>query len=204
MVARRHWFFHRRLARGEQACEQEARLDLRARDRKPVADGVEIAALDGERRPAVVRLDARAHLRQRLDDPTHRPRAKRLVAGQLEAAALAGEQAGEETEQRARVRAVDRLRRRLEAAEPDAADAERVDVVLGDLGSERADGANRRLGVPRAPEAAHRRLALADPAEQDGAVRDRLVAGDGDVAGDRAGRLDERHCPSSAGATTTP
>ena len=40
--------------------------------RQLVADAVELAALDRERRRAVGRLDRRAHLRERLGDPLHR------------------------------------------------------------------------------------------------------------------------------------
>ena len=54
-----------------------------------------------------------------------------------------------------------------------------------DLDAERAHGVDRRLGVGGAPEAADPALALGDRAEQHRAVRDRLVARDGDGADER-------------------
>ena len=68
--------------------------------------------------------------------------------------------------------------------------------------AERAHSRDRRLGVARAAEAADRRLPFADRAEEDGAVRDRLVSGNGDVAAQRRGRLDLHS--ASTGETTTP
>ena len=45
---------------------------------------------------------------------------------------------------------------------PDSADAERVDVLLGDVDAERANRRDRRLRVRGAPEAGDARLPLAD------------------------------------------
>ena len=56
---------------------------------------------------------------------------------------------------------------------------------------------------PRAAEAADARLALADRADQDGAVGDRLVARERRMPDDRAGRRDLSF-RSSTGETTTP
>src|SRR5581483_10833102 len=102
------------------------------------------------------------------------------------------------------VAAVDRPPRRAEAAQADPVDAERVVVELLHLDSERTDGGDRRLGVRRAAEAANERLALGDRAEQDGPVRGRLVARDGDVAPGGAGRCDDGAHVSISGATSTP
>ena len=137
---------------------QDARLDLRARDRQLVADRLQRPALDDERRSAVRGLDLRAHLGERGGDPVDRPAAKRVVAGQLEAAGLPREQAGEQAQRRPRVAAVDRRVRLAQAAEAGAFDANRVDVVLVDGDPERADGSDGRLGVRRTPEPAHERL----------------------------------------------
>ena len=53
----------------------------------------------------------------------------------------------------------------------------------------------RRLGVARAAPARDARLALGERADQQRAVRDRLVAGDADVAVDPGGRLDPHRAP---------
>ena len=69
-------------------------------------------------------------------------------------------------------------------------DAKCVDVVLDHVDSERTDGRDRRLRVRRATEARDARLPLADGADEDGAVRDGLVAGDGDVSDESGDGLD--------------
>ena len=66
-------------------------------------------------------------------------------------------------------------------AQPDAVHDELV-AVLVHLHAERAHGSERRLGVARPSPAADDRLAVGDSAEQQRAVRDGLVAGDGEVA----------------------
>ena len=80
--------------------------------------------------------------------------------------------------------------RRTQPAEADPVDAKSVDVVLDHIDSERTDGRNRRLRVRRATEARDARLPLADGADEDGTVRDGLVAGHGDVSGESGDRLD--------------
>ena len=89
--------------------EQDRRLHLRARHREHVLDSLQrIRPFDDDGRFAVRRLDARAHPLQRLGDAVHRSRAKRLVAGELEASFLSGEDSGEQPHERARVAGVDR------------------------------------------------------------------------------------------------
>jgi hypothetical protein len=147
---------------------------------------------------AVRRLDLSAHLTQRLRDALHRTRAQRLVAGEFERSALRDEDTEQEPHQGAGVRAVDGSG--FEAAQADAVDDE---LVLSDLVDARAERAHRRDGRHRvggAPEADDARLAFADRAEEDGAVRDRLVAGNLHVPDERCGRLDLH---SSSGATST-
>jgi hypothetical protein len=88
-------------------------------------------------------------------------------------------------------------------------DDERVDVLLVDADAEVAHDAQRRLGVA-APAPAHdARLPCRERADQERAVRDRLVARDADVAVDPGGGLDPGdhgglvRQPSTA-ETTTP
>ena len=130
---------------------------------------------------AVGRLDPRAHPAERLGDALHRARRERLVADELEAPALAGEDPREQPHQRARVPAVDRRVRLAQAAQADAVDGERVDVLLDDLGAERAHRRDGRLGVRGATEAGDLGRAVADRADHDRAMRDRLVPRDGHV-----------------------
>ena len=105
---------------------------------------------------------------------------ERLVAGELEAALLAGERARQQPHQRAGVAAVERLRRAPagRAARRRGRAASSASASSTSAPSART-AVERRLGVGRAAEAARsasRPRAIA--AEQHGAVRDRLVARD--------------------------
>ena len=174
---------HGRAAGREQPGEQDARLHLRARHRQLVADPAQLAALDRERRLAVGALDARAHLGERVGDPVDRPAAERLVAVELEAALLAGEDAGEQPQRRARVAAVDR-RVRLRAAR---AGRRRATRSVSTSSSSTVTPSARTAAIvasvsPERPKPRTDVSPSAIAAEQHGAVRDRLVARDGDVA----------------------
>ena len=182
VVTRRHGLHDRRLrALGVEAGEEHRRLDLRGGDRKGVVDGRDAAALDDQRRVAVRRLDPRSHTPERLGDALHRARRERLVADELEAPAVPREDAREQPHEGSCVPAVDRRVRHTETAEADAVDGERVDVLLDDLGAERAHRRDRRLRVRRAPEPGDLGGAVADRADHDRPVRDRLVSRDGHV-----------------------
>ena len=203
VVARRLRLDDRRLALGVEPGEEDRRLDLRARDRQLVGDRAQRPALDPERQVPVVGLDAGAHAAERLGDPLHRPAAERGVAGELELLPLlAREDPGEEADEGARVGAVDRPAGSDEPSQALAEDVQRVLAVLVDGDPEGANRLDRRLGVGRAAEAGDARLAVADRAEQDRAVGDRLVAGHGDVPDEARDRLDPHS--SITGATTTP
>ena len=180
VVARRHGLDDRRVRTLRvQAGEEHCRLHLRGGHGKLVVDRRQPAALDDERRVAVRRLDPRAHAPQRLGDPLHRPRRERFVADELEAALLAREDAGQEPHERARVQAVDGFVGRAKPAQADPVDRERVDVLLDDLGAERAHSPDRCLGVGRAAKPGDVCRPVADRPDEDRAVRHGLVPGDG-------------------------
>jgi len=69
-----------------------------------------------------------------------------------------------------------------------------LDAYL-DARAECADGVRGRERVLRGPEARDLALPVGDGAEEEGAVRDRLVPGNGEVASQRHRRLDP-HAPS--------
>ena len=77
-------------------------------------------------------------------------------------------------------------------------------LVVLHLDAERTHDAERRERVARRAEPADTRHAVAERTDQQCAMRDRLVAGNGDVTDERAGRLDADGAHSAiAGATTT-
>ena len=80
----------------------------------------------------------------------------------------------------------------MQSAEADAVDDELVRPLLVDLDAERAHRLHRRPGVGRAAEAADPALALGDGGDEHRPVRHRLVAGNGQVADDGTGWLDDR------------
>ncbi len=72
---------HPRLALGQQAGEEQTRLDLGAGDRHLVGDAVQRRAPNLERRQSALAAPSRrAHLAQRHRDPVDRPAADRVVA----------------------------------------------------------------------------------------------------------------------------
>ena len=148
---------------------------------------------------------AHAHQPERLGDPVERPPGERLVADQLEAARLAGEDAREQPDQGARVAAVDRAVWLVQGAQAAARDPQHV-AVVGDGYAEAPHGGGRREGVLRAPEASDLALSAGNRREEQRAMGDRLVPRYGEVATDADRRLEahERQTSSSnAGATMT-
>ena len=156
--------------------EQHARLHLRARDRQLVAHPAQLAALDRHRRLSRSSSRAGAPICRAGGDAVDRAPAQRLVAGQLEATLLAARMPGEQAQRRAGVAAVERSVRLAQPAQADAFDSQRVDVVLVTV----TPSARRRQSSPRCRPSGRSRATpsrLADGAEEDGPVRDRLVSG---------------------------
>ena len=154
--------------------------------------GMQPAAANRQRRVALGRFDARAHLAQRHGDPLLRPRRERLVADERELALLAGEDARDEAHQRAGVAAVERLGGRDEPAQPAPVHPHDVVGDVDDLDTELTRDGDRRLRVGGATEAADLGFAVGDRAEQDAALADPLHARHLDRAAKRDERLDEQ------------
>src|SRR5207249_915407 len=114
----------------------------------------ELGPLDPHGRVAVGGLDLRTHAPERLGDALVRAHRQRGVADQLEPAALPRQDPGEETEDGAGVPAVDRRRRRTQATQPGAVDADVVVAVVLDVDAAGADDFDRGEGVTGAAEAA--------------------------------------------------
>ena len=134
------------------ACEEHRRLHLSRSDGQLVVDRAKGGAVHDERRVALGRLDVRAHAPERLRDALHGTGRERVVADELEAALLRGEDPREQAHERPRVRAVDRRLGRTEAAQPHAADSQDVVTLVDDVHAERPHRRDRRLRVGRAAE----------------------------------------------------
>ena len=188
VVAARPRLAHARHARGEQAGEQDAGLDLRRGDRQLVVGAGEAAAGDRQRGEAVLaRVEPRAHLPQRLGDAVDRAAADRLVAVEHpDALGLAREPARQQPQQRAGVADVDRAGRLRGRAQPRAADQQVVGARLDDR-AERLHRAQRRARVLGVEVAGDLHRVGGHRGEQRGAVRDRLVGRRGERAA-QAGR----------------
>ena len=173
----------------EEPGEEHGRLHLRARDRQGVVDRAQRSTHDPHWQVTLGGLDKRSHATERLGYPPHRPGRERVVARELERPSLAREDAGQQADERPCVAAVDRPIRSREPAKPPPEDPQRVVAVLVDVDAECPDRGDRRLGVGGAPEARNARLAVAERPDENGAVRDGLVARYGDVPDHARDRL---------------
>ena len=193
VIARRAGLVHDGLAHGEEAGEQDGRLDLRAGDRHGVIDPVQAPAPDRQRRQLAV-LTAqhrRAHQAQRLGHAAHRPAAQRLAAGQHAGERLARQDARDEPDRRAGAGAVQHISRLAQAAQADAVDGQRALVVLIDLHAQRPHAAERRLAHVGVHPAVNRGVALGQRAQQQRPVADRFVARHRNRTAQRAGGVDD-------------
>ncbi len=176
-------------ARGEQAGEQDAGLDLRRGDGQLVLDPGQAAAGHRQRgEPILARVEPRAHLPQRLGDAVDRAAADRLVAVEdPDALGLPREPARQQPQQRAGVADVDRAGRLRGGPQPRAAEE---DLLVADLDdrAERLHRAQRRQRVLGAQVARDLHGVGGHGGEQRGAVGDRLV-----------GRRDERAAQAGGG-----
>jgi hypothetical protein len=151
-------------------------------------DSRESPSLDRERRLAPCREHARPHRAKRGGHALDRPAAQRSVAGQHRAERPAGERAGEHPERGPRVPAVEGGRRRAPAVE---AAANRDPVCLAhDLHAERAQAGEGGGAVGGRGVVGDAGLALGHRAQDRRAVRDGLVAGEGEPTAEAGRRLD--------------
>jgi hypothetical protein len=128
---------------GEQPGQQDGRLDLCTRHRQSIADAVQSAASDPERRKrsVVPAVDARAHEPQGFRDAAHRPSAQRGVSGQRASEGLPGEHTCHEAHRRSGVATVEDIIRFAEAVQPGAADMQDgsfASFIQPQIGAERS------------------------------------------------------------------
>jgi hypothetical protein len=154
---------------------------------------VQPRAVHDERRVApVAGLDLRAHQPERRRDAVDRPPADRAVAVEHEdAPLLRGQPAGQQPHQRAGVADVDRSAWLARLAQPGAAHDDRAVLVLLDERTDRAQRVERRQRVRRPQVVRDPHRLERHPAEQRGAVRDRLVGRRAQLAAQPPGRREE-------------
>ena len=171
-------------AAGVEAGEEEGGLDLGRGDLEAVLDGQGVAgALDGERQAAALAGgEAGAGLGERDGDPAHGAAAQAGVAGHDGEDRVGGQQAGEQAGGGAGIAHVEDVAGLGEGADAAAGDAPGR-AVAGDVGAEGAHGGGGAEHVLALEEAVDRGLADGEAGEHQGAMADRLVAGDADAAG---------------------
>ena len=148
---------------------------------------------DGDRRPAVAGPDVRAHASQGLGDTLHRPPHQGRVADERRVERLARQDAGEQPHRSARVAEVERTCRRRESAHARrrASRDARARAARAARPSPTARRASRRS--PRPPGIrGSRSLPCAIAPSMRRAMRNRLVAGDAQLACDLAARVRRR------------
>jgi len=134
-------------------------------------------------------------LPQRLDHAPHRPPPERGVAVQSRRERPAGEDAGEQPHRRAGIAAVDDFLGRAEPLPAFAFDREQP-IVAGNFYAESLERLDRTVVVLAPREIGDPARAVRDRGENDGAMADRLVAGDGDLAAQRSfDRFDSPRAP---------
>ena len=179
---------HVGLAIRVQAGQQQRGFHLRACDRQAGVDALQRpSAADAQRRAAAIGFDQRAHRRQRLDHPPHRPLRQGRVADQHAVEALPGQQPGQQPHRGAGIAAVQRFGRWLQAVQAHAMhDAHAIGWGV-DLYAEPAEDRGGGAGVLALKEALDAGHALGDRAKHDRAMRHRLVAGHRHGSVQRAG-----------------
>ena len=171
-----HGLAHDGRAAGRQSRQEDGRLDLGAGHLGRPVDAMQRAALHTQRRLAAWPLtrDRGAHEVEGLGHPVHGPGRERLVADQLGLPVEPGHQARQQAHGRSRIAAVE-WRGGLVQSSPAAMDDDRPVVVTLHAGPHRLHRGQGGGDVGAVGEPVDDRRALGQGAEQDGAVRDRLL-----------------------------
>ena len=125
--------------------------------------------------------NVRAHFGEGTDHATHGPTAQRLITIKPRRKRARGEQAGEQPHRRAGVATVDSLPWSVQSAPATAFDMD-FDARLCDVHTKGTERANRAAIIATAGAIADMALALSDSREHNGAMANRLIAGEGERA----------------------
>jgi hypothetical protein len=185
MVARGAGFLHTRAALGEEAGQQQSGLDLRARHVEHVlAAGQPASTVNGDRRAPVTRPDIRAHAPQRLSHPLHGSPHEGRIADEHGVERLAGEDAGQQSHRGAGIAEVERPGRRAQSAHADATHQEMPGTGALAAHAHCRQCCKRRDAIAAFEKAVNLGRPLRNRPEHCGTMRDRLVAGHANLAGD--------------------
>ena len=179
MVARGLRFDHRGCAARVEPGEKNGRLDLRRGDGGAIFDRRRIArALEHDRTAPALGLgqDLRAHQPQRIEDAPHRPLAQRGVAVEGRGDSVAADDAHHQPRAGAGVAEIEGVARRQDRAEPGAANPPRPGPGALDDRAERPASLAGVQHVLALEQPLDPGFAAGQEAEQEGAMRDRLVA----------------------------
>ena len=191
MVATCFLLDHRSASGGGKTGEQHRRLDLCGGDRGTVFDRQGIAgALQGERQPAALasRDHVRPHQDKRIEHPPHRPRAQRGVAVENGHDRATGHGSHDEAATGAGIAKIERFLGLPEAGDANAANGPGKFAGPIHPGAERTDRFGGIEDVFALKQAKDPAFADRERPQNQGAVRNRLVAGHPDFSDQGAGR----------------
>ena len=187
MIARRHRLLHTRVAARIEACEQDGRFHLSGGHIHPMLERKRIGSTtDGERqaRPSP-RLEGGTGLPKRLDDAAHRTPAQARIARHDGKDRVRGEDAGEQPGCSAGISHVENVIRLAQSAEPRTIHEPQARFALFHAGAECAHGSRRSEHVLALEQPVDPGTADRECCKHQRAMRDRLVAGNADGAGER-------------------
>ena len=187
---------HHSLPRRRKPREQHRGFELGGGDRRLVDDRDRVErAPQGQRQPPALadREDLRAHAFQRIEHAPHRALAQGGVAVEGRRDRRTRNRAEQQPAAGAGIAEIERRPRRRKARNSDAVNAPAALAGALDAGAERAHGVRGAHHVLAFEQAGNARLADRERGENQGAMRDRLVARHADAALERrAGARAER------------
>ena len=178
---------------GLQSGEEDCGLDLGRWDGRGEVDGVERTAVDSDGRMSIHQIDLRSHFAERFADALHWTEGKGVVADEGEGVRMGGDEAREHAHGRAGVAAIERDGRLAEGSgySGDFDDCRWACTCLDDRCAKGFHAGERRVRVGSGGEVREPRRAFRQPGQHGVAVRDGLVAGDGERTLQRAGGADD-------------
>ena len=175
---------------GLQSGEEDGGLDLGGRDGGGEVDGVERSAVDGDGRVSIHQINFCSHITEWIADAIHRAEGEGGVSDKCEGVRVGGDEARQHAHGGAGVAAVEG-RGGLKERAGDAGDLDGVIWVAEDGGTEGFHAGERGVGIGAGGEVGQTRCAFGEAGEHGVAMRDGLVAGNGEGALQGAGGADD-------------